>query len=279
MLTHLKIACVVAVISTASLAEGLDETFSKSDFDKILTSLETAKSEEFFPSFPEVEEDSSKDGSIEKSAVSVSSFTPWNGVEIEKVSVVENGAKVEKFWKELKPDQWRQELQDQFTQTIVYDVKAGASVQLPAGTAFSIGRGDFRLSYHNFRYKSYPCDDSNPFIGSVLVGIGIRIDIDAKFRNGNFTLGLTNLALTANRDRVNGSIQANTVGLGNSTTLSQVVGAMNGQITYEGLVEASKAYAVANQALEYMVDLTNPKIFGFIDNDKPGECLAALRGS
>ena len=53
---------------------------------------------------------------------------------------------------------------------------------------------------------------------------------------------------------------------------------MSGQLTYERLVEASKAYAVANQALEYMVELSNPQIFGFIDNVEKGECLKAFRG-
>lgn len=145
-------------------------------------------------------------------------FTPWKGVEIEKVSVIERGQPVEKYWKELTPNAWRREFQNHFAQTIVYDLKSGAEFSIPTGAlSFLNKRGKYKLSYHNFRYKSYPCAASNLHIGSVLVGVGVRIEIDASFKDGKFSSVISELALSASKDRVSGLVQADLFGLGNST--------------------------------------------------------------
>lgn len=203
-------------------------------------------------------------------------FVPFFGAEIEKVSIIENGSKVEKFWQALTPEQWKKALQDQFTQTLVYDAKSSGSLTALPGSV-TLGKGSFKLFYHNFRYKNYPCSVNNPNAGSLLVGVGIRIDIDAKFKSGSFSFGLGQLALSASRKKISGSVEGNIVGLANSNTLSQVVGAAAGDLTYESLVEAGKAHAVANQAVENMVALTNPRIFGYRDLTEPGACLASLQ--
>ena len=145
-------------------------------------------------------------------------FTPWKGVEIEKVSVIESGQPLEKYWKELTPNAWRRDLQNHFAQTIVYDLKSGAELNIPTGAlSFLNKRGKYNLGYHNFCYKSYPCTASDLYIGSVLVGVGVRIEIDASFKNGRFSLGIPELALSASKNRVSGLVQADLVGLGNST--------------------------------------------------------------
>ncbi|MFY0308262.1 hypothetical protein ACFMBG_00005 [Leisingera sp. D0M16] len=262
----------VALWANASVAEQTLGEFVATDLERINKSLELSSSEVL--SATVMLDDVPDDAPVPVAGTQF--FTPWKGTEIEKVWVIEGGQKVERYWKALSPDVWRRELQNNFVQTEITDRKTGAEFSIPAGLNFSAKKGNFLLTYHNFRYKSYPCTTTNPHIGAVMVGVGVRIEIDAKFKNGSFSIGLTELALTASKNKVNGTIQADQVGLGNAKTLTQVVGATGSQVTYEGLVEASKAYAVANQAMEYMVELSNPQVFGFIDNVEPGACLKAF---
>lgn len=202
-------------------------------------------------------------------------FVPFLGPEIVVVTTIENGEQVDKFWRELDPNQWRQMLSDQFIQTLVFNEESNGKFNFFASA--TVGGGRYRLLYHNFRSKYYPCSRTDPNAGALLVGVGLRIEVDATFRRGSFTLGLPQLALSADRNRVSGVIQADIVGLANSNTLSQVVGAASGGLTYEKLVEASKAYAVANQAVENFVSLSNPRVFGYRDLRAEGSCLAAMR--
>ena len=65
--------------------------------------------------------------------------------------------------------------------------------------------------------------------------------------------------------------------MANSATLSAVVGAGTGELTFDRLIEASKAYTVANQVLENMIALANPRVFGYEDLVEEGGCLKAMR--
>ena len=223
-------------------------------------------------------EESGRRQQIVPTGTPVGQFVPFLGREIDTVTIIEDNQRVEKFWVSLTPAQWKQALQDQFIQTLVYDAKSSAGLKALPGAA-SLGKGEFYLAYHNFRYKSYPCSSTNRAAGELLVGVGLRININAKFKSGSFSIGLAQLALSASRSKVSGSVEANVVGLANSSTLSQVVGAATGALTYNSLVEASKAYAVAGQALEDIISLSNPRIIGYRDGTIAGSCLAAMAGS
>lgn len=268
----LTLAILVTCLGSYGYSDQASGGFLASDFERVSTDLKSHTKN--LPSSVVLLDDLPADAPVPVSGKQF--FTPWKGVEVEKVAVIENGIRVEKYWKELSPDVWRSELQNNFVQTEIIDKKTGKEFSLPTGIGFSAKKGEFQLSYYNFRYKTYPCSVNKPNVGALLVGVGVRIEVDAKFKNGSFSLGFTELALSASKNRVTGTIQADQVGLGNANTLSQVVGATQGQITYEGLIEASKAYAVANQALEYMVDLSNPQVFGLIDNIEPGKCQEAF---
>lgn len=221
-------------------------------------------------------QESSESQQIIPSGIPLGGFVPFLGPEIEKVYIITQGVKIEKYWKSLTPEQWKHALQNQFTQTIVYNSKSSANLTTPVGSG-NIGKGEFKLLFHNFRFRNYPCSASNPAAGTLLVGVGLRIDINAKFRKRGLAIGFSQLALAASKNKVRGSVEGNIVGLANSNTLSQVVGAAAGALTYESLVEASKAYAVANQAVENMVALSTPQIFGYRDLIEPGACLKALK--
>jgi hypothetical protein len=209
---------------------------------------------------------------------SVGQFVPFLGAPVDTVNVIENGKSVEKYWTALEAATWRQLLQDQFVQTLVYDSKTGASITAVPNVA-SVSKGTYVLVYHNFLYHDYPCSTAEPNQGRLYVGVGLRIDINATFKSGSVSLGLPQVALAASRNKVAGAVQANLVGLANSNTLTQVVGAASGNLTYESLVEASKAYAVAGQALENVSALSTPKVFGYRDLLKKGSCLEALLSS
>ncbi len=220
-----------------------------------------------------------RSGNVVPEDVPLNRFIPFLGREIETLSVIENGEKVEKFWQSLTPEQWRRALSSQHTETTIYKVDKGGSISYLPIASGDLSKGSYQLAYDNFRYKDYPCAADDPGAGRLYVGVGLRIRANINSKKGGFRIGFASFALSASRNEVNGTVSADIVGLANSNTLSQVVGAASGDITYESLIEASNAYAVAGQAIETMVELTNPRIVGYKDSRKAGSCLAAMEKS
>ena len=259
------------LISFEGRAQAIDSELTSDFLAEFRAELESASLAQDELGF----ESSSANPTLEVGNTPIGEFVPFLGQEVERVSIIRNGEKVDVFWQELSPDEWRRVLQDQFIQTTIFDKQVGLTLAGGAGNA-GLGKGTYRLTYHNFRTKIYPCSASNPAAGSLVVGVGLRILIDAEFKKRSLSIGFSSLALSANGNRVSGSIQADIVGLATSQTLGQVVGAASGSITYDSLIEASKAYAVAGQAIEGFSELSNPRVIGYIDLLEEGSCLAAL---
>lgn len=272
VITKILIAASVAVLTSLggnSMAETLDLQLARSDLANFSADLQKGLEARSAPrSSPAIAQVPTK--------VPLGEFVPFLGREIEKVWLVENGQKVEKYWQQLTPEQWQLLLQDQFIKTQVYDAKSSAGLTALPG-ALSVGRGQYKLVYDNFRYKDYPCAPNDAEAGSLLVGVGLRIAVDANSKSSSLSLGIAQIALSASQKKVTGVIEANIVGLANSNTLSQVVAASSGALTYESLIEASNAYAVAGQALENITALSNPRIIGYKDQRAEGSCLAAMK--
>lgn len=200
---------------------------------------------------------------------------PYIGPEMKKVTLVVNGVEVEKFWAELSPEVWRSQLQGQFSKTVINRVEADGSLTLvPVGV--SLEKKSYRLIYNNFITKDYPCSPKDPEAGSLLVGVGLRITADINTKSGGLKVPLISLA--ANAKKVKGSIEGRIVGLATSQTLSQVVGAGSKVVTFESLVEATNAYAVANAVLENKNLVAVPQVVGFVDRRAPNSCFDAMNG-
>lgn len=208
--------------------------------------------------------------------VPLNTFIPFLGAEVVKVEVLVDGKMVEKYWQELTPEQWRRALPDQIISTTVYKADSSGSVSFLPYASGELKKGAYQLKYDNFRYKDFPCSKADPGAGRLYVGVGLRINANVNVKGRSVNIGFAPFALSASKQRVSGSIMTDIVGLANSKTLSQVVAETGGAVTYEGLIKASNAYAVAGQAIENMIELTNPRIVGYKDMRSEGSCLAAL---
>jgi len=190
-----------------------------------------------------------------------------------KTKIVVDGVEVEKFWEELTLEQWKEKFPHTFSRIIVSQDDSSVGLELP-GDVLDIGfkKKNYRISYHNFRFQSYSCETGDITTGDILVGVGVRIVVDVKFRRGDFSLGLPKLALSAEKGKLKGNIDAEVIGLPNFDTLSSMVTSLDGAATFENLVEASNIRSVANQALEVLTPQA-PYFLGVRDTTKAGLCL------
>lgn len=205
--------------------------------------------------------------------------TPYIGPEVPKVTLIEDGKPVEKFWSELKPEVWRGLLQNQYTDTSVAIVEQNGSLSyIPFST--SIGGKHYVLSFNNFLYKTYPCSTQNPLAGELFVGVGVRITADITASAKSVGLNLGALALAANEKKIEGRLIGRIIGLAGSGTLSATVSEVNGKpASYNSLISASSAFPVSNAVLENKAIAATPSIIGYVDRAGPGSCLAALTKS
>jgi hypothetical protein len=201
---------------------------------------------------------------------------PYLGPEVLQLKIVENGVLVDKYWQALTPEQWALALQDAWSQVTLYKVTTSGGLTIMSAGSASLEKGKYRLTKDNFRYKNYPCSESDPGAGDLLVGVGLRIRADVESTKAGVKIGLPFLALEASRGKIKGTVDAQNIGLASYTTLDQVVKAATATVTFESLIAATVADSVAGQALENVVARTNPRIIGYIDKRGKGSCLAAL---
>lgn len=219
-------------------------------------------------------------------AVPDTQWIPRFGPEVETVRLIEideaGAAKpVVKYWLQLSRDQFLQQLNNQYSETLLFKKNKGGGFSFTgAATAgANAKKGEYRLVHNNFRYKIYPCSEKEPKAGELAVGVGLRITVDAVFKSGGFNLGFGPLALSASRDELQGVIRAEVKGLANSVTLSTIASEIaSDSVTFDSLIKASNLNAVAGQALESISGPTTPTVMGYRDGGLPGSCLAAMRG-
>lgn len=210
----------------------------------------------------------------------LNAFIPFLGPEIEKVSIIKGGVKVDKFWQELSREEWTQAMSSDFNQIVLYDLNKEGDLSLSysgAEGSLKLGKGKYRLRYHNIIYKPYVCSPENPNAGYLYVGVGLRITADVKTNKKGLSIGLGPLALSTSRNEISGTISAETVGLSGSSTLRQVVGELSKGLSYDTLIKATNALAVANQILEDKISFSSPRVFGYVDYNTSGACLAAAK--
>ena len=205
----------------------------------------------------------------------LSEFVPMAGPIVRKVSLIENGQEVTKFWSELEVEQWKQALQNIFIDTVVYTKSTDSSFSL-APVSATATKGSFLLRYHNFIYRPYYCSADNPNAGQLYVGVGLRVNVEANFKKTGINASFSGIALGASSNKVQGQITAEVIGLSGSSTLQNVLADAQGGISYESMIEAGKTYSVAGQMIEDLVAVTEPQIFGYRDGLTVGSCYAAL---
>lgn len=202
--------------------------------------------------------------------------TPIAGPEVPKVTVIEDGRPVERYWTELRPEVWRALLQNSFVDTSVAIVEKNGSMTYMPFSA-SIGDKHYVLSFNNFVYKSYPCSARNPMAGELYVGVGIRITADVTSKGRKVGLSLPALALAANTNTIQAHITAEAIGLSGSGALSHTLGDVGGKLTtYESLVAAAGAFQVAYAVLENRGVTATPRVIAYVDRDNSGSCKTAI---
>lgn len=209
-------------------------------------------------------------------------WTPRFGREVRTLEVFDaaSGQYVTKNWLQLSRDQFLAELNNQYSETVLFrKSKDGSFNFVGAVTAGMSGKkGEYRIVHNNFRFKTYNCSDEDPSAGQIAVGVGLRIMVDAVSKSGGFNFGFGPLALAANRQDLQGVIRAEVRGLANSVTLSTISADLAGDaVTFDNLIKASNLDAVAGQALESISGPTTPTLIAYKDGKLKGSCFAAMQ--
>ena len=189
-----------------------------------------------------------------------------------KVTIFEGGQPKEVSWGALSQDQIRALMDTQDENVIVEQIDDDAGVSV-MGSGAKLKRGNYRVTYYYYRFRSALCDPKSLTNGTIAVGSGLVVTAEIRtLKAGVKVAELLPLALEASRDRVRGTMRAQSFGLSSGkSSISPYLATAVGGLTTEGIRKAIESFGVVKAISDTSAISISPSYL-FLDAPDPSKC-------